>query len=810
MERNIGRENAAAGAVQTAASAVRRAANPDMITKVKRVAAICLSHWWWFLLALTITMGYAVLKIKKTIPVYSRTVSIMLKPDDKSGEMSALSDLGLNKVSTNITNEILALKSGTVSSEVVRRLNLDVEYFKDGAFHKNVIYGVQLPLTVSFIDLNDSESASFDMYLNGDSDIVLSRIHRNGHHFDGQTVTAHLHDTVLTPAGRVAFLPTLSYRSGDECRLEVVRTDRNKMTASVQNRVSAYLRDKNASIIDISFRDASVARAEDVLNTLISVYNENWVRERNQKTINTNNFIKERLAYIEQELSDVEQDIADWKSQNLILDISAVGNRAESEATGAENELRELENSVHMTRYLRNYLTDRQHDNQLLPANLGATNPSVVSLISEYNSLLLQRNNHLANSSLQNPLVRDIDEQLSSLRNSILQVLDYDMLLLQARQNNAQSVRKKAVEKVVMNPQQTLHLLSVERQQKVKEQLYLFLLQKREENELSQTFAAYNSQLIEPPHGSNTPIEPVSKVILLTALILGLAVPGSILALRELLNTRVRSREDIEPFHVPFVGEIPLAAGRKILWSHMKRQPVEEPARVLVEDKNRNIINEAFRVVRTNMEFMLGFDETHKIVMFSSINPGSGKTFISANMAAALGIKNKKVLAIDLDLRKGSLSEYVGSPHRGVSNYLSGQEPDYKKLIVKLGGVDYLPCGKIPPNPTELLFSPRFKSMMEELRSAYDYVLVDCPPVEIVADAAIINRYADLTLFVIRAGLMERAFLPDIEQWYEEKRYVNLSIILNGTIDNGSHYGYHKYGYHYGKYGYGYGKTSED
>lgn len=211
-------------------------------------------------------------------------------------------------------------------------------------------------------------------------------------------------------------------------------------------------------------------------------------------------------------------------------------------------------------------------------------------------------------------------------------------------------------------------------------------------------------------------------------------------------------------------------------------------------------MNEAFRVVRTNLEFILGFnDNHHRIIMQTSINPGSGKTFITANLAVAMGIKNKKVLAVDLDLRKATLSEYVKSPHRGISNYLSGQEDDYKKLIVSQNGIDFLPCGTLPPNPSELLFSPRFRQMMEELREVYDYVFIDCPPVEVVADAAIISHYADLTLFIIRAKMLDRSFLADIERWYNEKKYKNLSVILNATETLSGYYGYHKYGYYYGK-----------
>ena len=803
MERTVGRSSR-----PSAPARPKQTPGSDPIALVKDIFFLCVSHWMWFVVSLAITMGYAVLHFKRTPPVYLRTASILIKSEDKTSETSALADLGLVQISTNITNEILSLKAGTVASEIVRRLDLDVEYFRDGTFHDEIVYGVDLPVKVSFIGLNDSESASFRMQLNDDGTVGLSSLKRNGTLCENE-LTVRLKDTVQTPVGRLVILPSAGFREGTTGELSVYRHNRYDVAASVQSRIFTGLRDQNSSIIDISYVDGSTARAEDVLNTLVAVYNENWVKDRNQKTVNTNQFIKERLAFIEQELSDVEQSISDWKSRNLILDVGAVGGMAMSQASGAEQQLQELENQLYMTRYVRNYLTDGQHESQLLPNNLGMTNPNIGGQIGEYNKLLLERNNHLANSSLQNPLVMDLDENLATLRSSIIQSLDYEITILQTQKNNIRAQYNQAVSKIATNPQQAQHLLSVERQQKVKEELYLFLLQKREENELSQAFAAYNSQLIEPPHGSPVPIHPVRNNILMLAFVIGLAVPGGTIALREVLNTKVRGRKDLERMTVPFVGDIPRAGGSPSLWSRFgpkKKQPSAVPE-VLVVDKSRDIINEAFRVVRTNMEFMLGFEDAHRVIMLTSINPGSGKTFITANLSASLGIKNKKVLAIDLDLRKGSLSDYVGAPHRGISNYLSGQESDYKSLIVKLGTVDMLPCGKIPPNPTELLFVPRFQQLMEEVRAEYDYVFVDCPPVEIVADAVVINRYVDLTLFVVRVGVMERAFLPDIEQWYEEKKYRSLSLILNGVTDASGRYGYHKYGYY--KYGYQYGDTKK-
>ena len=343
----------------------------------------------------------------------------------------------------------------------------------------------------------------------------------------------------------------------------------------------------------------------------------------------------------------------------------------------------------------------------------------------------------------------------------------------------------------------------------MKESLYLFLLQKREENELSQAFTAYNTQIIETPHITGIPPQPVSRNILLTAFLIGLAIPAAFVFGREALNSTVRGRKDLEDYSMPLVGELPLKGKKRPVWKRWRKEKIVAVPNMVVADQKRDILNEAFRTVRTKLEFTLGFDGRNKVVMLSSLNPGSGKTFITANLSAAFSLKGKRVLVMDLDLRKASLSDYVGQPKVGISNYLSGQIEDWHEIITPLDRVDVLPCGVIPPNPAELLSTERFAEMIKAAREEYDIIFLDCPPVEIVADAEIINPHADLTLFIVRASLMERSYLKDIERWYAEKKYNNLTLLLNGTTDALGRYGYHKYGYGYGGYGYGYGYGSK-
>ena len=780
---------------------------------IKDIFALCVANWYWFFLSVTIALAIGYWKIKTTPPVYQRSVSILIKSKE-SGSESFLKEFGIDNIASNLTNEIELLKTATIAREIAARLNLNVEYYRDGYFHDILLYGEDSPVKVNFLDFPENETATFSLSSKSDKTVILSDLLAKEKQID-KRIEVQLNDTVETLFGKIVITPTRSFASFGNYPIRVEHQRLEDVASGVRSRITPLLRNKNATIIDIQYNDVSKNRAEDVLNTLVGVYNENWIKDRNLKTFNTDKFIKDRLAFIEDELGDVEHNISAWKSQNLMLNVDEAGSFAQSQVNEAERDMQELNNQIYMTRYIKDYLNDGQHRNQLLPANSGITNSSIEGLIAEYNSTMLNRNNHVANSSAQNPLVRDLDDQLNNLRGSINQSLDYELKMLQSKANAIRSRQGIAISRVAANPGKAQQLLSVERQQKVKEELYLYLLEKREENELTQAFDAYNNQFIESPNGSSAPIEPKPQVILLISFGIGLLVPASVIAGRELLDTKVRGKKDLQTLSAPYVGDIPLYNPKKqkktrrqedtddtIVWDINSPRPV-------VFEKNRDIINEAFRMVRTNMEFMLGYDTHHQVVMITSMTPGSGKTFISANLATAIAIRNRKVLLLDHDLRKGSLSKYVDSPTDGISSYLSGKVKDYHDVIVPMGKVDVMPVGSLPPNPAELLLSTRFQKLIEEVRKEYDFVFMDCPPVEVVADASIVSKYADLTLFVIRVGKLERELISEVEEWYHSKKYGNLAIVLNGLEYAGSRYGYHRYGYHkygYHRYGYEYGE----
>lgn len=793
----------------TAKTTTRRAQTDDSLS-IMEMLMLCLSHWPWFVLSLIICMGAASFYLLRTNKTYTRTTSILVKSSgDKSNDIKLIEDLGVNNIASNISDEIVAIHSPAVVYDLVKRLHLDFSYFRPGYFRDEPLYAETLPVEVELPQLDDNATASFTLTLNGDHTATLSDIVLRGSSVDS-VCTVTIGKSAKSPFGTLTVKPTLYYDASSRSVILVRRTGFVAAAGRYGAMITAVLQPNTRNIIDVTCVDNSIPRADNILKTIVNIYNENWVKNRNQVSVSTNEFIKERLAVIEAELGDVEGDIAAYKSSHGMLSVEQAAGQAVGKEAASDAERQQINNQLYMIRYVQNYVSDPSHSKQLMPAGTGIGNSAIEAQIAEYNTRVLERNNLVANSSEHNPLVGDIDVSLVNLRGAILKSLDNAKATLNTQLSSVQAIHSEALSKLSAAPQQQNHLLSFERQQKVKESLYLFLLQKREENELSQAFTAYNTRIIADPYGSSVPTAPDSNKILLIAFAIALALPAAFLIVRESMNSKVRGRKDLENLSIPYVGELPMWKPRK------GEETLDDSRRFVVRQHSRDITNEAFRVVRTNLEFMTNAERKCKIIMLTSFNPGSGKTFITGNLGASFAIRGSRIICIDLDLRRGSLSEFVGSPKNGLTNYLSGLVDDYHSLIIShpLAGkkadddaagtqtIDFMPMGKIPPNPTELLYSPKLKPMLDDLRQHYDYIFVDCPPVEIVADATIISREADVTMFVVRAGLLERSMLPELQKNYNEKKYNNMAMILNGT-DAEHHYGYHRYGYGYGRYGYG-------
>lgn len=787
---------------------------------IKDILLVCLSKWYYFAITVALALLVAFLYISSTAPTYQSSACLLLKQDRRSGSSgieaasSGFSNVGrLFTQQSNVFNEIIAFASPALMEEVVRRLDLRADYTTKCRMYQKTLYGSTLPLTVSMIDFPDNSSMGFVIRYKDNNSVELAKMYSfiNGKKVGCKgSFTVNFRDTVDTPVGRLVILPKLSFydlkSSFPDINLTYVTL--GSAVGRHKGQLSVSQTDKEATALTLVKADKSPERARDILSTLIDVYNEKWVRDQNQIAVSTSEFINDRLIVIEKELGNVDSDISRYKSSHQLLDPEATGNMYLSRASRIRDNITDIENKLTVAEYIRSYVQSSATGDRLLPANTGIDNTNIEGSIAEYNNLQLQKSSLIKNSSVDSPVLLSLEDKLQAMKENILESIDNYIAILRTQIEAMQTIEESNASKISINPMQVEHLTDIQRQQKVKESLYLYLLQKREENELGQAFTAYNTRLLTPP-SSGVPVAPQKSRIILMALLIGLALPAGWIYLIESTNTTVRGRQDVECLSAPFCGEIPLAYQRNKY--HLPFHKSHESDEMLVvKAKNRDVINEAFRVARTNLEFICNSKDCD-VLMTTSFNVGSGKSFISLNMAVALALKSKKVCIVDMDLRKRTISRYVkAGKAKGVTEYLSHKVEDLDSLIIRgtlADTLDVLPSGTIPPNPTELLYSDNMQKMIENLRKEYDYVLMDCPPVEIVADASIIGPYADHTFFVVRAGLLDRSMLPVLDRYYDTKKYNGMIVFLNGT-DINSRTSYNRYGYGYGygyvhSYGYG-------
>lgn len=794
------------------------------------IIGLCLSNWYWFLICLCLTCAGAAVYLRMTPPVYTRTTSLVIKEDASS---QAVNDIftkvrgnTLRQSNASLKNEIIAFQKPALMKKVVERLGLDYKYEIRGRLRTTALYGSSLPIKVAAEGVGSNTNVEFTITINDADHATLKFTDKNG---KTTKLQAQFGKKFKSPLGRTVISKTQSFYTSDD-PITIVHTGFDSAAGDILSRLNIRNEDEESTVINISLSDENIERADDVLNTLIAIYNENWVKNRNMVIEATNKFILERLETIENELSGVENEMTNYKVAHHTIDFENEGAQYQARSMEYDNQNLEISKELSLVMYFRGVVQKATNPTVTLPLPAGVHNSALAEQVGQYNALVLNRSNLISSSTEENPLVGDVDKQMAVLHNGILTTIENHISTLNSQMGilNMSSSRNNA--EIDATPHKQKIYVDIERRRKIKEQLYTFLLQTREQNQLNQAFAAYNTRVLQPSTGSNFQSYPDVKRIWMIAVGLGLLIPFLCLVLREWSNSKVRGRRDIDKLTIPFVGELPqlefddqekiskfkqfvqglFKSKKKKHHRHgrsSEKKNEKYVGRVVVEHGNRNVINEAFRVLRTNLEFMLGNNPEMKVVMTTSANPHSGKTFVTYNLAKCMSLKGKKVCMIDLDLRRRSLSHYVGKPDKGVSDYINGAVDNWRDLLVNPEGNEnlfILPVGTLPPNPAEIISYDRFGELIAEIRKEYDYVFFDCPPVEIVADTSILSKYADVTLFVIRVGIMEIEFLPIIEGYYRENKFNNMGIILVGTLTANSRYGYRRYGYRYG-YGYGYG-----
>ena len=766
-------------------------------------------HKWWYVLCLAACICVAAFYLYRTPSTYSSTAKVLI---DESNQDATMRNLGVASAGmmrlrsfNSVENEIEAFASLDLMQKVVERLGLQTTYTAHERF-RTINLATNSPVRMVLAGENPHTSFSYDLKNLGDNRISLSNFMINGQ-AAGSPVEGALGDTLQTPAGALAIFLT---EHADEFDRPIAVAWQNSVAAAKNycGRLDVSLSGKESSVVVLKMTDTDPKRASDVISTLIEVYDEVWINNKNRAAINTTKFINERLAVIERDLSVVEEALKQYKASNNLTDIKAVSQLYLDESSHYATKAFEVRNQLSVAQYIKDYLNDPANAMKLIPANLGLNNGSVDQEIKEYNDLVLQRDRLVVGSGANNPMIADLNTAISSIRSAILSSVENLISTLDLQLTRIEGQEKQILSRISSSSGQELQLLSIERQHEITQELYKFLLQKREENELAALVNVGNTQVLQSPEASISPVGPNKMMILLVAVVLGFGIPFAFFFLKKMIDTSIKNKGDLGHLSVPFLAEVPsyVKPGDRFkkLRCLRRRKDDKSLTKVIVEAGSRDMMNEAYRVLRTNMDLMIGGKNSSNVIMFTSFNPGAGKTFSVMNMAASMALKDAKVILIDLDLRKASLSKALGIDHSGVAAYLNGKTDSYKDNAEEIApNLFVLPVGTLPPNPTELLLTERFKQMVEDMRREYDYIFLDCPPIDVVADASIITEVADMTVFVMRANQMDKKVLPEIEALYKSGKYNHMTMILN-CVD----IQFKKYGYGKSSYGYGYGNSN--
>lgn len=773
-------------------------------------------NWKWFVLSLIICMGAAHIYLRYATPIYQSAAKLLIKDDEGSGSsfkggnnsiMSA-TNLGIISNSNGIDNEMEILKSRTLAQQTVYDLKLYVNYRHEGKLKDHILYGDQ--------EVNIDMDLEHLKKLNAPMNLKITREGRNYHvtgsyyvpidnnSFNPEAVNidktfSALPATIGTRVGVVRFTQNGNYMLRDGESLKATMIAPEIAAGKYVGNLNVTESSKTTTIVDLVLNDEIPQRAIDYLKQLAIVYNRQANEDKNEIAVRTEQFINQRLEKINAELGSTEGQLENYKKRNNMVELKTNATQAVANADQYAQKLSEANTQVALLDELTKYMNEPSNRHQPIPSNVGLSDASATSLINEYNKIALQRNQLLHSASENSPTVTPLTAQLDDLNSSIKRAMTQARAGLRIQRNSIAAQAGKYEGQINNTPEQERMLTQIGRQQEVKSGLYLMLLQKREENSISLAATADKGKLIDTPVFAGK-VTPKNSIIMLIALILGLAIPAGILFLLEFFRYKIEGHNDVEKLtNLPIIADVAIASER-----------AKTKADIVVHENKNNLMEEIFRSLRTNLQFLL--KQHDKVIMFTSTTSGEGKTFIASNVAISFALLGKKVVLVGLDVRKPRLAELfeIDDHHHGITNLLVKDEvnwSDVKEQIIPSGindKLDILMAGPVPPNPGELVTRESLDQTMEQLKEHYDYILIDTAPVGLVTDTLALGRISNATVYVCRADFTQKASFGLINSLNMEKKLPNMSIVLNGVDLSkkkyGYYYGYGKYG-KYGKYG---------
>lgn len=755
----------------------------------QKIIARLLSLWPWLILSVSVCLAVAFFYFTTSPRQYKIRASVLVQDDKKStdlGGASILQDFGLLGGKSNVDNEAEIFKSRTLMEQVVRNLQLNVHYFIPGKFRSTEIYS-ESPVVLTIVKNSDTLASGLPGY-------TLEFDKTNPTRFtlfnEFTQLKGKLGDTLSLGAGNIVVSPSKGFaRWPVDQSLEITIGAVDGATQFYMGSLAVDIPNDEVSVIYLTLTETIPEKGQKILDALINAYLQANVNDKNRIADSTMKFIDERLSLVSHELSGIEKDIEGFKTKNKLTDITEQSRLLLDNTSEFNRQQTTQEVQLSVIEALEQFLKDIQNNARIVPSSLVMQDPNFVALVQRYNEMQLERDKMLLSHTAQHPSVKSLDEQLVNVRlellssiQSVKQGIRISIAELKKRNSGVEGMISKV-------PARERIFLDYSRQQAIKQELYLFLLKKQEETAISKSSTLANARIIDPAKSESFPFKPKKSMIMMTAFLTGLMLPLVVSFGKDYFNNRVNSIEDINSLtSVPVLAEI----------GHNNEKDV-----VTISLKSRQLIAEQLRSLRTNLQYLLP-NEHEKTILVTSSMSGEGKSFLSINLSATLALAGKKVILLELDLRKPKISDNLNLRKAGFTNYVISNDENWQQWIQPSGVDDnfsVLPSGPLPPNPTELLMLPKSQQLFSELKKHYDYILIDSPPVGLVTDAEIMARHADATLYVVRHRLTFKQQITLIEKFNRKQVMPKINIIVNDVEHKKRVYGYgYSYGYGYGAY----------
>lgn len=752
-----------------------------------------LVYWRWLFCSIIVFLVFGWMYARYQTPSYESIATVLIEQEKNSGtaseEIGMLKDLGLTSGGGLLEDEIELYQSRSLMERVVRDLHLHWNYHVVGTttgIVRSELYDAN-PIRIRPVKADSlyyDRRYEFEITLMSGNEYKIT----SGNELKG---SSYKYGAILRlPIGEIILEKTNEFKNnwlGKRILISVAPV--SEVATEIRKALSVEPASKEANLLVLKVKGHNVEKNNAILDKMIAVHQENAINNKNEVVKNTTAFINERMKFIAAELTDVEKQGEDYKSEHHLVDVTTDAVSYLEKESDIEKKVVEASIEMNLADFMNEVISEQNGYDQLLPANLGFKDPSIGEMTTQYNTLVLERNRLRETNGSKHPGIARVESQLASLRMSLENSLRNMHNSSQMQLKKLKSEEQIYQSKISSIPQFEREYRDIFRQQQIKESLYLFLLQKREQNEISLAATVANSRVIDAAYSTGSPVSPKKPLIYLVSFILGILVPVGIIYLRVLLNNKIVSRTDLENSGLTVVGVIP---------------EEKDKDKLMVLSHPQSNISEAFRVLRTNLSFVTSSENKDcKVISITSSLSGEGKSITSVNLAFMFAATGKKVLLMGLDLRKPRIKDILELKHApGLSNYLVNHDLTAEDITVVSEShgqsISVIQAGDIPPNPSELLMINRLDELIENLRKEFDYIILDNAPVGLVIDAVTTNRFTDVTLYIIRSGMIDKRYQNHILELKNQGKLKNLYVMMNAVKNVGGGYSY-SYSYGYGE-----------